>query len=135
MILMDNEIDDIAGRFGLGAKSGQLVQEVVLLMTGSPGGIRGFIDKFRSAGLGAEVTSWLGRTDGAALAGPAVEKALGSTALGGIAGRLGLGSGVVATAIGYLLPKLVGQITPGGVIPSGIPTSFSGFLQSNACGG
>jgi OmpA-OmpF porin, OOP family len=59
-----------------------------------------------------------------------VERALGSTALGGIATRLGLGSGVVATAIGYILPKLIGQITPGGVIPSGIPASLSGFLQA-----
>src|SRR5271166_5411788 len=129
MTMIDNAIEDVAGRFGLGPKSGQLMQEVVHLITGSPGGVSGFIDKFRSAGLGSEVTSWLGRTDGAALAGPQVEKALGSTALGGISSRLGLGSGVVATAIGYLLPKLIGQITPGGVIPSGIPTSLSGFLQ------
>ena len=130
MTMIDHAIEDVAGRFGLGPKSGQLMQEVVRLITGSPGGVTGFIDKFRSAGLGSEVTSWLGRTDGAALAGPQVERALGSTALGGIASRLGLGSGVVATAIGYILPKLIGQITPGGVIPSGIAASLSGFLQS-----
>jgi uncharacterized protein YidB (DUF937 family) len=114
MTMIDSAIEDVAGRFGLGPKSGQLMQELVHLITGSPGGVNGFIDKFRSAGLGSEVTSWLGRTDGAALAGAQVERALGSTALGGIASRLGLGSGVVATAIGYILPKLIGQITPGG---------------------
>jgi len=130
MTMIDNAIEDVAGRFGLGPKSGQLMHELVHLITGSPGGVGGFIDKFRSAGLGSEVTSWLGRSDGAALAGPQVERALGSTALGGIAGRLGLGSGVVGTAIGYILPKLIGQITPGGVIPSGIPASLSGFLQA-----
>ena len=129
MTMIDNAIEDVAGRYGLGPKAGQLMQELVHLITGSPGGVSGFIDKFRSAGLGSEVTSWLGRTDGAALAGPQVERALGNTALGGIASRLGLGSGVVATAIGYILPKLIGQITPGGVIPSGIPASLSGFLQ------
>jgi len=130
MTMIDNAIDDVAGRFGLGPKAGQLMQEVVHLITGSPGGVSGFIDKFRSAGLGSEVASWLGRTDGAALAGPQVERALGSTALGGIASRLGLGSGVAATAIGYMLPKLIGQLTPGGVIPTGIPASLSGFLQA-----
>src|SRR6516225_7711572 len=130
MAMIDSGIDDVAGRFGLGPKAGQLMQEVVRLITGSPGGVTGFIDKFRSAGLGSEVTSWLGRSDGVALAGPQVERALGSTALGGIASRLGLGSGVVATAIGYILPKLIGQITPGGVIPSGIPASLSSFLQT-----
>jgi outer membrane protein OmpA-like peptidoglycan-associated protein/uncharacterized protein YidB (DUF937 family) len=130
MTMIDSAIEDVAGRFGLGPKSGQLMQELVHLITGSPGGVSGFIDKFRSAGLGSEVTSWLGRTDGAALAGTQVERALGSTALGGIASRLGLGSGVVATAIGYILPKLIGQITPGGVIPSGIPASLSSYLQA-----
>src|SRR5215813_3161018 len=130
MAILDTVIEDVGSRFGLGSKAGPLLREVVQLITGSPGGISGFIDKFRSAGLGSQVTSWLGRTDGAALTGPQVEKALGSTALGGIASRLGLGSGVVATAIGYILPKLIGQITPGGVIPAGIPASLSGFLQS-----
>ena len=105
MAMIDSAIDDVAGRFGLGPKSGQLMHEVVHLITGSPGGLSGFLDKFRSAGLGSEVASWLGRTDGAALAGPQVERALGNTAVGGIASRLGLGSGVVATAIGYILPS------------------------------
>jgi len=130
MTIIDSAVDDIASRFGLGAKSGQLVQEVVGLMTGTPGGVGGFIDKFRSAGLGSEVSSWLGRADGSALSGPAVEGVLGSTVLGGIASRMGLASGAVATAIGYLLPKLIGQITPGGVIPSGMPAALSPYLRA-----
>lgn len=129
MAMVDNLIEDVAGRFGLGPKAGPLFQEVVQLMTGSPGGINGFIDKFRSAGFGSQVSSWLGRTDAPALTGPAVETALGSSVLGGMANRLGLGSGVVATAIGYFLPKLIGQITPGGVIPSGVPAALSGMLH------
>ena len=131
MTMIDNAVDDIASRFGLGAKSGQLVQEVVGLMTGTPGGIGGFIDKFRSAGLGNEVTSWLGRADGSgsALSGSAVESVLGGSVLGGIASRMGLASGAVATAIGYLLPKLIGGITPGGVIPSGMPAMLSPYLR------
>jgi len=128
MTTLDNTIEEVAGKFGLGPKTGPLMNEVTQLITGSPGGIGGFIDKFKSAGLGSEAASWLGRTDGAALTAPQVEKALGSTALGGIASRLGLKGGVVATAIGYLLPKLIGQLTPGGVIPSGIPASLSGFM-------
>jgi outer membrane protein OmpA-like peptidoglycan-associated protein/uncharacterized protein YidB (DUF937 family) len=131
MAMIDDAINDIAGRFGLGAKAGQLVNEVVNLMTGTPGGIGGFIDKFRSAGLGTEVASWLGKADGATLTGPAVERVLGSAPLGGIASRLGLGTGVVATAIGALLPKLIGQITPGGVIPSGTPAGLAGYLRGS----
>src|SRR5262249_59890585 len=128
MAMLDNLIDDIGSRFGLGPKAGLLLREVVQLITGSPGGIGGFIEKFRSAGLGSEVASWLGRTDGAVLTGPQVEQALGGNVLGGIASRLGIGGGVVGTAIGYLLPKVIGQMTPGGAIPSTVPSWVSGFL-------
>jgi len=34
------------------------------------------------------------------------------------------------TAIGYILPKLIGEITPGGVVPSGIPAALAGLLQT-----
>jgi len=47
----------------------------------------------------------LRRTDGTALTGTQVESALGGKVLGDIATKLGLGAGVVGTAIGYLLPK------------------------------
>jgi len=126
--MFDSTIEDVAGRFGLGSKTAPLLREVMNLMTDSPGGIGGFINKFKSAGLGSQVASWLGRTDGAALTAPDVEKALGSTTLSGIAGRLGLGGGAVATAIGYVVPKLIGLLTPGGVVPTGIPAALSAFL-------
>jgi OmpA-OmpF porin, OOP family len=129
MALFDNTIEDLAGRFGLGSNARLLFQEVVQMITGSGGGIAGFVDKFRSAGLGSEVSSWLGRTDAAPLTGPQVERALGNTTVGGIASRLGLGGSAVASGIGYLVPKIIGQLTPGGVIPSGIPASLSGFIR------
>ena len=127
MTMLDDTIEDVAGRFGIGTKTRPLMNEVTQLITGSPGGIGGFIDKFRSAGLGSEVATWLGRTDGATLTAPQVENALGSAAIGGISSRLGLAGGVVGTAIGYMLPKLIGEMTPGGVIPSAIPAAFSSF--------
>ena len=130
MAMFDSTIEDVAGRFGLGSKTAPLLREVMNLMTNSPGGIGGFINKFKSAGLGSQVASWLGRTDGAALSAPDVEKALGNTTLSGIAGRLGLGGSAVATAIGYVVPKLIGQLTPGGVVPTGIPAALSAFLSS-----
>jgi OmpA-OmpF porin, OOP family len=128
MAILDNVIEDVGSRFGLGSNAGPLLREVVQLITGSPGGIGGFIDKFRSAGLASQVGSWLGRSDGAVLTGSQVEQALGSSVLGGIASRLGLGGGVVGTAIGYLLPKVIGQMTPGGVVPTSMPSWISGFL-------
>ena len=81
---LESAIDELVARFGFEARP--LVLEVVLLIAAFPGGVDGFIDKFSAAGLGSEVTSWLGRSDGAVLMGPQVERALGNTVLGGIWG-------------------------------------------------
>ena len=47
MAVFDDVIEDVASRFGLGTKAGPLMREVVQLVTGSPGGIGGFIDKLK----------------------------------------------------------------------------------------
>ena len=126
----------LAGRFGLGANARTLVREVLTMISTSPGGLGGFLDKFKSAGLTSEVASWLGRPDAAPIAAGQVERALGATALSGIASRLGLGQGVVSTALGYALPKIVGLLTPGGVVPAGVPAEVTAFLSPAAsCGG
>jgi OmpA-OmpF porin, OOP family len=130
--MFESEIEDVAGRFGLGAKAGPLLREVVQLITGSSGGIAGFIDKFRSAGLGSQVGSWLGRTDGAPLSASEVENVVGGNALRGIASRLGVAGSMAGAAIGYLLPKVVGQMTPGGTVPTGTPSWVSGYLGQSA---
>jgi OmpA-OmpF porin, OOP family len=127
MAIFDDVADDVESRFGLGSKSGPLLRELVQLITGSSGGIAGFIDQFSAAGFGAQVASWMGRTDGAVLSASEVQSALGSDVLGGIAGRLGVAGGVVGTAIGYLLPKVIGQMTPGGTAPSAVPAWVSGY--------
>jgi outer membrane protein OmpA-like peptidoglycan-associated protein/uncharacterized protein YidB (DUF937 family) len=132
MALFDTLVGDIAGRFGLGASAGPLLREVLTLVTGSPGGIGGFLDKLRSAGLGSETASWLGRADAPALSGQQVDRALGSTVLGGIASRLGLTASAVSTAVGYILPRVIGALTPGGTVPTKLPAEVTSFLSSPA---
>ncbi len=129
MALFDALVGDIAGRFGLGANAGPLVRELLNVVTGSPGGVRGILDKFKSAGLGSESASWLGRADAPALSAQQVDHALGSTVLGGIANRLDLGTLAASTAIGYALPKLIGVLTPGGVIPTNLSPEVESFLS------
>ena len=129
MATFDTLIDDLASRFGLGVNARTLIKEVLTMISTSPGGLGGFLDKFKSAGLSSEVASWLGRPDAGPIAAGQVERALGATALSGIASRLGLGQGVVSTAVGYALPKIVGLLTPGGVVPAGVPAAVTGFLS------
>jgi OmpA-OmpF porin, OOP family len=130
MALFDGLIDDIAARFGLGASAGPLVREILNIVTGSPGGIGGFLDKLKSAGLGPEISSWLGHSDAAPLSAEQLTRAVGSAALGGIASRLGLGTSLLSTAAGYVLPKLIGLLTPGGTIPTRLPAEVENFLSA-----
>jgi outer membrane protein OmpA-like peptidoglycan-associated protein/uncharacterized protein YidB (DUF937 family) len=126
--MFDALIDDLAGRFGLGDNARLLVKEALTMISTSSGGLGGFLDTFKSAGLASEVASWLGHPDAAPLAAQQVERALGATALSAIAGRLGLAQGVASTALGYALPKIIGLLTPGGVVPAGTPAAVTGFL-------
>jgi outer membrane protein OmpA-like peptidoglycan-associated protein/uncharacterized protein YidB (DUF937 family) len=125
----DNLIDELASRFGLGVNARTLIKEVLTMISTSPGGLSGFLDKLKSGGLTSEVASWLGRPDAAPIAAAQVERALGATALGGIASRVGLAQSAVSTALGYALPKIVGLLTPGGAVPAGVPAEVAAFLS------
>ena len=129
MAAFDSLIDDLASRYGLGANARSLVKEVLALITNSPGGLGGFLDRLRSAGLASNVASWLGHPDAGAVAAGEVERALGTTALGGIASRLGLTQSAVSTALGYALPKIVGLLTPRGVVPATLPAEVTALLS------
>ncbi len=126
---LDEVIGDVAGRFGLGGSAAPLLRELFNMITGSPGGIGGFLEKFKSAGFGPEIGSWLGNTDAPALTSQQVDSVLGSNVLNGIASRLGLGGSVVASAAGYALPKLIGALTPGGKIPTSVPPELASLLS------
>ena len=129
MATFDNLIDELASRFGLGVNARTLIKEVLTMISTSPGGLSGFLDKLKSGGLTSEVASWLGHPDAAPIAAAQVERALGATALGGIASRVGLAQSAVSTAVGYALPKIVGLLTPGGAVPAGVPAEVAAFLS------
>ena len=129
MATFDTLIDDLEGRFGLGVNARTLVKEVLTMISTSQGGLGGFLDRLKSGGLTSEVASWMGQPDAAPVAAGQIERALGATALGGIASRLGLGQSAVSTALGYALPKIIGLLTPGGAVPAGVPPEVTAFLS------
>jgi outer membrane protein OmpA-like peptidoglycan-associated protein/uncharacterized protein YidB (DUF937 family) len=129
MATFDTLIDDLAGRFGLGVNARTLVKEVLTMISTSPGGLGGFLDRLKSGGLTSEVASWVGHPEAAPIAAGQIERALGATALAGVASRLGLGQSAVSTAIGYALPKIIGLLTPGGAVPAGVPPALTAFLS------
>ena len=132
MAVFDTLIGDTASRFGLGSNAGPLVRETLNMVANAPGGIAGFLGKLELAGLRSQMQSWLGHPNAAPLPVQDLDRALGSGALSGIANRLGLSETAVKAAVGYTLPKLIGALTPGGRIPTSLPSEVETFLSSRA---
>lgn len=82
------------------------------------GGINGFVDSFRRAGVGDFLTSWIGGKEGKPLTAVHVERALGSTTVKSIADKSGVTASVANAAIAFLLPKVIGLLTPNGTLPT-----------------
>lgn len=132
MGIFDSLVRELASKFGLGAKAGPLVAEVLRYITHQPGGIAGFIERCRTAGLGELVHSWLGRSDSApAMAGAQVGLVLPQNVVNTFASRLGLGAAVVTSALAVAIPKVIGLLTPGGSIPDDVPPAVPEFLGSS----
>ena len=132
MMTLNQIVDEVTSKYGLGSQGGPLVRELLALVTGSQGGIGGFIDRLKGAGLASLVSSWLGRTDAAPLSVPQVEGALGKGTIERIAQKLGLSGSIVTPALGYVVPKIIGFLTPNGSIPTGVPPQVSAFLSQPA---
>lgn len=123
--MLDVLIREASVRFGLGDKALPVLQMLLARMTAADhGGLQGFLDRFKAAGLGPLVQSWLGGGPSAQpISNSQLETVLGAS--GGLlplaSGRLGLARDDLTSAIAYLLPVLVGKLTPGGSVPSTLP--------------
>lgn len=135
--MLDTLIRDVGSRLGLGDQAQPLIEMVTgLIANPATGGLSGFLDKFRNAGLGSMVQSWLGSSSTPEVPTHAqLESVLGEgEAAGGgllakLASSLGLPYGQAATAVAALIPMLVSRMTPGGMVPATLPAEFSGLLQ------
>jgi outer membrane protein OmpA-like peptidoglycan-associated protein/uncharacterized protein YidB (DUF937 family) len=122
-------VREAGARFGLGDKALQLVQMLLALMTNKDsGGLAGFLEHFKTAGLGPIVQSWLGGGPGAqAISNGQLEQAIGATQgpIAILTDHLGAGRENVTSALGYLIPALVGKLTPGGNLPTSLSPEVS----------
>jgi uncharacterized protein YidB (DUF937 family)/outer membrane protein OmpA-like peptidoglycan-associated protein len=130
MATFDKLIQEIGSRYCLGPKAYPLVQETLGLIKRQPGGIGGFVNRFKAAGFAVEVASWLGGPDPVPLSGQEVEQTLGSDVISGIANKIGLSQRFARTILGYAIPKIIVLRAQDGAIPSAIRASASSFLDS-----
>ena len=134
--MFDVLIREASVRFGVGEKTLPLVQVMLACMTDQEdGGLPGFLEQFKAAGLGSVVQSWLG---GGPVAKPItntqLESVLGSS--GGLlellTSRLGVERDSATSALGYLLPPIVGMLTPGGNLPAALPAEVTRMAAAGA---
>jgi uncharacterized protein YidB (DUF937 family) len=113
-------VRETADRFGLSTASVSALASSLLsqITNEGTGGPEGFVDQFQRAGLGEVVRSWFGGQAARTITPAQLESALGTDALDKLAGSAGLTRPVATNALTFLLPKLVGALTPNGTFPS-----------------
>jgi outer membrane protein OmpA-like peptidoglycan-associated protein/uncharacterized protein YidB (DUF937 family) len=134
--MFDLIIREAASRFGLGDKAGPLVQMLLAYLSNKDtGGLSGFISKLTSSGLGNVAQSWLGGGAGALPVSSAqIESLMGGQngLLNSITAKLGIGGATATSALGFLLPAVIGKLTPGGTVPSSLSSDVMGFITGGA---
>ena len=130
MALFDSIISEVASKFGLGDKAGPLVSALFSYIQGE--GIGGFLDKFKTAGLGNLVSSWISTGANEPMTESQVDKVLGGDVIGSIASKAGLSASAAKPALAFMLPSLIDKLTPSGVIPTSLPSI--GSLLSGGLG-
>lgn len=124
--MFDVLIREAASRFNLGDKAGPLVRAIAdAIFDSGNGGFDGMRGRFADAGLGELFASWIGTTPGDNVLQPDQFSAgFGETAAHGIAERQRIPVAAVNMAGAWLLPKMVGLLTPGGTIPNARPADY-----------
>ena len=106
---------------GLGGNLGALLPIITgMLANGSQqGGLGGLMEKFNQAGMGDQMSSWVGKGENLPISADQLSSVLGSGAIGDIASKLGVGQGEAGGMLAQVLPGLIDKLTPNGQAPAG----------------
>ena len=122
-----------AGRqFGLGTRAAALVNELLRFIARTPGGLAGFLARFEAAGMGPLASSWLGDSESAPMTTGQLEGALGADTLRRIGRKVGLPAETVGPALAFLVPRVIGMLTPDRIVPADLPAEVSTRLSGQA---
>lgn len=128
--------DSIGSLLGKNVGEATSVPEALVAALGDQqGGLGGLIQKFESAGLGNEVSSWIGNGQNQAIAPDALHDVLGSDVVQQMAAKTGLPLDQLLPQIAQHLPQLIDHATPDGQVPSSAGSLLDlglSFLRSRA---
>ena len=135
MGILDSITTTLAQQHGVsGSEANSLLAALLGLITDrGNGGFSGFLDRFRNAGLGDTVNSWIGTGGNTPLTGEEVEASLGTSTVDSLAERSGISRMAILPALAGLIPSLIDKLTPNGTVPS--ETSLLSTVGSYLTGG
>ncbi len=130
--MFDTILQDVATRYGISLeKAKQLLGMLVaLIFNEKRGGPAGFVDLFRSQGLGDLIASWIGHGPNQPISPAQLQSVLGNDLIGHIAQRAGVDGSTASAAMSSMLPDVFNTLTEDGQIPVGstIPERLHGYL-------
>ena len=133
MTILEPIINEVSEQFGLRGKAGPLMTALLSLISNErTGGLQGFLDQFRRAGLGEIVSSWVSRGSNTPITTEQLERAIGGDTVNRIASNVGAARAGAAAAMAYMIPRVVDLLTPEGVVPSRLPAWVNSYLSGAA---
>jgi OmpA-OmpF porin, OOP family len=133
MTILEPIINEVSEQFGLRGKAGPLMTALLSLISNErTGGLQGFLDQFRRAGLGETVSSWVSRGSNTPITTEQLERAIGGDTVNRMSSNVGVARAGAASALAYMIPRVVDLLTPEGVVPSRLPAWVSSYLSGAA---
>jgi outer membrane protein OmpA-like peptidoglycan-associated protein/uncharacterized protein YidB (DUF937 family) len=130
MTILEPIINEVSEQFGLRGKAGPLMTALLSLVSNErTGGLQGFLDQFRRAGLGDIVSSWVSRGSNTPITTEQLERAIGGDTVNRMASGTGIARAGAASALAYMIPRVVDLLTPEGVVPSRLPAWVNSYLS------
>ena len=81
------------------------------------GGLQGVVNEFERNGLGATISSWVGTGPNQPISPGDLRRTLGPDFLQQLAAKTGLSVSELTQKLAQVLPQVVDQMTPNGVVP------------------
>jgi len=127
----DAVLAEASNQFGISStKTTSLLSGLLAMVNDMPGGLGAFIDRLRKSGLGDFVSSWLGSGEPRPISSTSLEAAIGRDSIDKLASRAGLSYSTAASALAFMVPKLVNRLAPGGVIPTQFSSDVLAYANS-----
>jgi|SRR5271165_260700 len=127
----DAVLAEASNQFGISStKTTSLLSGLLAMVNDMPGGLGAFIDRLRKSGLGDFVSSWLGSGEPRPISSTSLEAAIGRDSIDKLASRAGLSYSTAASALAFMVPKLVNRLAPGGVVPTQFSSEVLAYANS-----